>query len=149
VDELYDKWSNTDYWAGRVPWTEIWYKNIPEWIKRDRNHPCVILWSLGNELQINEKWAGFPTNDWGVTTYKILDVLVKRYDPTRKTTVAMFPARAGAIGKSDPDFNTKIYPPELATVTEVSSFNYRWMNYQEYLKHAPHMIIYQSEATTK
>ena len=148
VDELYDKWSNTDYWAGRIPWTEIWYKNIPEWIKRDRNHPSVILWSLGNELQINEKWAGFPTNDWGVTTYKILDVMVKRYDPTRKTTVAMFPARAGAIGKSDPDFNTKIYPPELATVTEVSSFNYRWMNYQEYLKHAPHMIIFQSEATT-
>ncbi len=83
-----------------------------------------------------------------MTTYKILDVLVKRYDSTRKTTVAMFPARAGAIGKSDPDFNTKIYSPELATVTEISSFNYRWMNYQEYLKHAPHMIIYQSEATT-
>ncbi len=29
IDELYDKWSNTDYWAGRVPWTEIWYKIFP------------------------------------------------------------------------------------------------------------------------
>ena len=148
VDELYDKWSNKDYWAGSEPWTDIWYKNLPEWIKRDRNHPSVIMWSFGNELQINEGWAGFPTNDWGVTTYKILDVLAKRYDPTRKTTVAMFPARAGAVGKTDPDFNTKIYPPELATVTEISSFNYRWFNYQDYLKHAPDMIIYQSEATT-
>ena len=148
VDELYDKWSNKDYWAGRIPWTEIWYKNIPEWIKRDRNHPSVIMWSFGNELQINEGWAGFPTTDWGVTTYKILDVLAKRYDSTRKTTVAMFPARAGALSKTDADFNTKIYPPELATVTEISSFNYRWFNYQDYLKHAPDMIIYQSEATT-
>ncbi len=148
VDELTDKWSDDNYWPGKKPFTEIWYQMVPEWIKRDRNHPSVILWSLGNELQMREDLAGFPTNDWGVTTYKILDVLVKRYDTTRKTTVAMYPARAGGIGKNDADFNTKIFPPELATVTEVASFNYRYLNYQEYLKHAPHMIIYQSEATT-
>ena len=99
-------------------------------------------------MQTNEDFAGFPTSDWGVTTYRILDLLAKRWDPTRLTTVAMFPARKGAIGKSDPDFNTKIEPPELATVTDIASFNYRWMNYQDYLKHAPDMIIYQSEATT-
>ena len=46
----------------------------------------------------------------------------------------MFPARAGAIGKNEPEFNTKVYPPELATVTEVSSFNYRYPNYAQYLK---------------
>jgi beta-galactosidase len=148
VDELYDKWSDNAYWGARVPWKELWYKNLPEWIKRDRNHPSVIMWSFGNELQTNENWAGYQTSDWGVTTYRILDVMAKRYDPTRKTTVAMFPARAGALGKNDADFDVKIAPPELATVTEISSFNYRWMNYQDYLKHAPDMIIYQSEATT-
>ena len=148
VDELYDKWSNKDYWIGREPWTSIWPKNMIEWIKRDRNHPSVILWSFGNELQMREDLAGYPTGDWGVTTYRMMNVLAKRYDSTRKTTVAMFPARAGAIGKNDPDFNTKIYPPELASITEVSSFNYRYFNYQDYLKHSPNMIIYQSEATT-
>lgn len=148
VDELIDKWSDNSCWGGREPFTSLWYKLIPEWIKRDRNHPCVILWSLGNELQTSEEWGGFPTRDWGVTTYRIFDVLVKRYDATRKTTVAMFPARAGAIGKNDPDFNIKILPPELATVTEVSSFNYRYKNYGDYLKAAPHMTVYQSEATT-
>lgn len=148
VDELYDKWSNKDYWAGSQPWTDLWYKNLTEWVKRDRNHPSVIMWSLGNELQMREDLAGYQTGDWGVTTYRIMDILVKRYDPTRKTTVGMFPARGGAIGKSDPEFNTRITPPELATVTEIASFNYRWMNYQDYLKHAPEMIIYQSEATT-
>lgn len=148
VDELYDKWSNRSYWGGRKPWTELWFENLTEWIKRDRNHPSVVLWSFGNELQMREDLAGYPTGDWGVTTYRIMDVVAKRLDPTRKTTVAMFPARAGGIGKTHPDFNTKIIPPELATVTDVSSFNYRWMNYPNYLEHAPDMIIYQSEATT-
>lgn len=148
IDELYDKWSNDDYWAGSKPWTSIWYQNEIEWLKRDRNHPSVILWSFGNELQMREDFAGFPTEDWGVTTYRIMNVLAKRYDSTRKTTVAMFPARAGAIGKTDPDFDIKIFPPELATVTEVSSFNYRWKNYPDYLKHAPDMNIFQSEAST-
>ncbi|GAB3412837.1 glycoside hydrolase family 2 TIM barrel-domain containing protein [Niabella aquatica] len=148
VDELYDKWSNKDYWVGRKPWTEIWPENLTEWIKRDRNHPSVILWSFGNELQMREDLAGYPTGDWGVTTYRLMNVLARRYDSTRKTTVAMFPARAGGVGKNDEGFNTNIVPPELATVTDVASFNYRWYNYADYLKHAPDMNIYQSEATT-
>ncbi len=150
VDELYDKWGSTVAWAGSAPWNDIWYKNIKEWIKRDRNHPSVIMWSFGNELQFQEERWNFPTSDWGVTTYRIMDVVAKRYDPTRKTTVAMYPARAGGIVRANPDFRIKenIVPPELATVTDVASFNYTWEDYQEYLKHAPNMIIYQSEAVT-
>ena len=63
VDELYDKWSNTLAWAGRRPWTEMWWENLMEWVKRDRNHPSVIMWSLGNELQFQEERCGFPTRD--------------------------------------------------------------------------------------
>lgn len=63
VDELIDKWSDKSYWGGRVPFTQLWYKMIPEWIKRDRNHPSVIMWSIGNELQMREDLAGFPTGD--------------------------------------------------------------------------------------
>lgn len=149
VDELIDKWSSSNsYWGGRVPFTQLWYQLIPEWIKRDRNHPSVILWSLGNELQMREDLAGFPTGDWGVTTYKIFDTLTKRYDATRKTTVAMFPSRAGAINRHDSDFNEKIIPPELSAVTEIASFNYRYMDYAKYLETYPDLIIYQSEATT-
>ena len=148
VDELIDKWSDKSYWGGRVPFTQLWYKMIPEWIKRDRNHPSVIMWSIGNELQMREDLAGFPTGDWGVTTYRIFDVLVKRYDSTRKTTVAMYPSRAGAISRKDADFNKKILPPELSTVTEVASFNYRYPDYAKYLEACPDLIVYQSEATS-
>jgi beta-galactosidase len=150
VDELYDKWGSKVAWAGSEPWNDIWYDNIKEWVKRDRNHPSVIMWSFGNELQFQEERWEWPTSDWGVTTYRIMDVVAKRYDPTRKTTVGMYPARAGGIIRANPDFRIKenIVPPELSVVTDVASINYTWEDYQEYLKHAPNMIIYQSEAVT-
>lgn len=149
VDELIDKWSDNSYWGGRKPFTSLWYTMLPEWVKRDRNHPSVILWSLGNELQMREDLAGFPTGDWGITTYRIFDTLLKRYDPTRKTTVAMFPSRAGGITRHDSDYNVKVLPPELSTVTEIASFNYVYQDYPKYLKACPDMILYQSEESTK
>ncbi len=149
VDELADKWSDNDYWGGRQPFTHIWHKLITEWVKRDRNRPSVILWSLGNELQIRETWTGFEgLNDWGITTYRIFDQLVKRFDRTRPTTVAMFPSRAGAIYKQDKDFQTYLVPPELGCATEVGSFNYQSDKYAAYFQYKPDLILYQSEAET-
>lgn len=147
VDELIDKWSDDEYWGGRKPFMQIWPGLIQEWITRDRNCPSVILWSLGNELQVRDNWSGYQTNDWGITTYRIFDQMVKRYDSTRPTTVAMFPARAGAI-REEKEFKTYMAPPELACATEVSSFNYQWDCYPKYFEHKPDMILYQSEAVT-
>lgn len=149
VDELTDKWSDNDYWGGRRPFTQIWSDLIIEWIKRDRNRPSIILWSLGNELQIREGWAGFRgINDWGITTYRIFNQLVKRFDDSRLTTVAMFPARAGAITRHDKDFDSYLVPPELACATEIASFNYQSDKYAAYLQHKPDLILFQSEAET-
>lgn len=149
VDELIDKWSDDPYWGGRQPFTHIWHRLIPEWIKRDRNRPSVILWSLGNELQIRDAWTGFEgMYDWGVTTYKVFDQVVKRFDNTRPTTVAQFPSRAGAIYKNDPDFNSYLVPPELGCATEVAALNYQSARYKDYLKYKPDLNIFQSEAET-
>ena len=147
VDELIDKWSDTDYWGGRKPFMSIWPELIKEWVKRGRNHPSVVLWSLGNELQTRSDWSGYQTDDWGITTYRIFDQMVKRYDRTRPTTVAMFPARAGAQ-RNTPDFKTYLVPPELACATEVASFNYQWDAYHGYYDHKPDLILFQSEAVT-
>lgn len=147
VDELIDKWSDGQYWGGRKPFSSLWPELIHEWITRDRNCPSVILWSLGNELQIRDNWSGYNTNDWGITTYRLFDVMVKRYDNTRPTTVAMFPARAGAI-REEKEFKTYMAPPELALACEVSSFNYQWDCYPKYFEYAPDMILFQSEAVT-
>ena len=148
VDELCDKWSEDQYWPGRKSFFDLWYKIVPEFIKRDRNHPSIIMWSLGNELQHREDLIGFQTGDWGVTTYRMLDVLVKRYDPTRKTTVAMFPCRADAVTRHDPSFRTNFNPPELSLVTDIASYNYQYPTYRKYLEKHPNLIVYQSEAGT-
>lgn len=147
VDELIDKWSDKDYWGGRRPFMTLWPELITEWVRRDRNRPSVVMWSLGNELQTRSDWSGYQTNDWGITTYRIFDQMLKRYDSTRPTTVAMFPARAGAQ-RNTPDFKQYLVPPELACVTEISSFNYQWDAYHGYFDFKPDMILFQSEAVT-
>ena len=147
VDELIDKWSDDEYWGGRKPFMQLWPSLIQEWVTRDRNCPSVIMWSLGNELQTRTNWSGYDTNDWGITTYRLFDVMVKRYDHTRKTTVAQFPARAGAI-REEKEFKTYFAPPELGVATEVNSFNYQWDCYPKYFEYAPNLILFQSEAVT-
>jgi len=133
VDELFDKW-NSNNTGGRVSWMELWPNAVPEFIKRDRNHPCVIMWSLGNELQ---GW-GNVYDDWGVTPYKLQNTLIKRYDKTRPTTVAMAPT---SRSYDKPDL-----PAELALETEIASYNYRYMFFKGDAARYPNMIFYQSEA---
>lgn len=135
VDELYDKWL-TQYAGGRVEWESLWQKDIPEWVKRDRNHPSVILWSLGNELQ---QYSNLPFNDWGVTAYKLQKELLHRYDDTRLTTVAMHPRYR--------NLETDSIPADLAVATEVNSYNYRYMYFPGDMKHYPEKTFYQSEAS--
>ena len=149
VDELTDKWSDDPYWGGRQPFTAIWPQLVMEWVKRDRNRPSVILWSLGNELQIREQWSGYQgLNDWGVTMYRVMDQVVKRFDTTRKTTVAQFPARAGAISHREAEYQDYTMPPELGCVTEVASLNYQSDWYDTFYQHKPDLILFQSEAET-
>ncbi len=136
VDELYDKWLD-QYCGGRAPWALLWQKDIPEWIKRDRNHPSVVFWSLGNELQT---YWHIPHADWGVTPYRMQRELLKRYDSTRLVTVAMHPR-----GRH---MDTDSLPAPLVHETDIASYNYRYMYFPGDSKNFPHMMFYQSEANT-
>ncbi len=136
VDELYDKWLQ-QYAGGRADWECLWQKDIPEWVKRDRNHPSVIMWSLGNELQ---QYSNLPFNDWGVTAYKLQKELLHHYDDTRLTTVAMHPRYR--------NIDTDSIPADLAVATEVNSYNYRYMYFPGDMKRYPEKTFYQSEAST-
>ena len=135
VDELYDKWTR-QYTGGRVPFEQLWQKDVPEWVKRDRNSPSVILWSLGNELQQDPNQ---PFNDFGVTMYRLMRVLVNRYDSTRLTTVAMHPRYRS--------WETDSLPCELAKVTDIQAYNYRYMYFPGDGRRFPWMTFYQSEAS--
>lgn len=136
VDELYDKWT-TQYSGGRTPWAMRWQEDVPEWVKRDRNHPSIVFWSLGNELQLI---PDLQYNDWGVTPYKLQKELLKRYDTTRPVTVAMHPR-----GRNE---HTDSLPAPLVMETDIAAYNYRYMYFPGDSRRFPWMMFYQSEANT-
>lgn len=136
VDELYDKWL-TQFAGGRTEWVNLWQQDVPEFIRRDRNHPSVVMWSLGNELQT---YWNLPYADWGVTPYRLQRELLKRYDTTRPVTVAMHPR-----GRN---LKTDSLPAPLVLETDIAAYNYRYMYFPGDGRRYPNMIFYQSEANT-
>jgi beta-galactosidase len=116
VDEIFDCWERK-----KTPLD--FYLIFPEWhepdlralIRRDRNHPSVFLWSVGNE--VGEQYTG----EAGAKVAKELCAIAHDEDPTRPTTTAMnfaksdmpLPASVDVIGlnyqgegiRQDPEFN--------------------------------------------
>ena len=135
VDELYDKWTR-QHTGGKVPFEQLWQNDVPEWVKRDRNSPSVILWSLGNELQQD---PNMPFNDFGITMYKLQKTLLQRYDSTRLVTVAMHPRYR--------NWETDSLPHDLAMQTDIQAYNYRYMYFPGDGRRFPWMTFYQSEAS--
>ena len=134
VDELYDKWT-LQHTGGRVPFMNHWAADVTEWVKRDRNSPSVVLWSLGNELQQDPNQ---PFNDFGVTCYKMMRPVLQRYDSTRLVTVAMHPRYR--------NWETDSLPCNLAMQTDIQAYNYRYMYFPGDGRRFPWMKFYQSEA---
>ena len=134
VDELYDKWTR-QHTGGRVAFEQLWQYDVPEWVRRDRNSPSVVLWSLGNELQQDPNQ---PFNDFGVTMFKLQKTLIQRYDSTRLVTVAMHPRYR--------NWDTDSLPCDLAMQTDVQAYNYRYMYFPGDGRRFPWMTFYQSEA---
>jgi len=137
VDELYDKWTR-QHTGSRVPFMNHFASDIEEWVKRDRNSPSVVLWSLGNELQQDPNQ---PFNDFGVTCYKMMKPVLQRYDSTRLITVAMHPRYR--------NWQTDSLPCDLAMQTDVQAYNYRYMYFPGDGRRFPWMTFYQSEASTQ
>ena len=136
VDELYDKWTH-QHSGGRVPFMNHWAQDVTEWVSRDRNSPSVVLWSLGNELQQDPNQ---PFDDFGVTCYKMMRPVVARYDSTRLVTVAMHPRYR--------NWETDSLPCDLAMITDIQAYNYRYMYFPGDGRRFPWMTFYQSEAST-
>jgi beta-galactosidase len=136
VDEIYDKWTK-QFCGGRKEWSEQWQQTVPEWVRRDRNHPSIVMWSLGNELQLI---ADYPFNDWGVTPYHLQKTALNRYDTSRPVTVAMHPRGRNEL--------TDSLPAPLVMETDIAAYNYRYMYFPGDGRRFPWMMFYQSEANT-
>ena len=80
IDEAFDKWKSGYYAKYFDDW---WQRDLADMLLRDRNHPSIILWSIGNELQ--EAW---DEGEEGIERAKMLNDFVHKLEPTRPTTLA-------------------------------------------------------------
>ena len=127
--ESFDGWKEPKVRNGYGSyWDEWWQKDIRNLVLNHRNHPSIILWSVGNEIP--EQWK--PE---GVKRYKDLIALCHQYDPSRMVT----------CGMDQPDGDVWC---GFAQVADVPGFNYRLHRYDELFERLPQGFILGSETAS-
>lgn len=130
IDEAFDKWFAH---VGYGELFETWYrKDLGAMLQRDRNHPSVIIWSVGNEVedQGSEKMKKM---------LKTLVDYVHENEPSRPVTCALRPP----IEENKSEKLQKLL--ELAEYVDVLCCNYQEMWYEELKAANPDLIIIGTE----
>lgn len=133
MDESFDQWQKPkkeqDY---NLYFDEWWERDLESMVLRDRNHPSVIIWSIGNEIKER-------ADSSGLAIAKLLKDKVNSMDKTRPVTQAVC---------SFWD-NTGLTWEDTAPVFElmdVHSYNYQWEKYESDHANHPERIIIGSES---
>ncbi|RKR84347.1 beta-galactosidase [Mucilaginibacter gracilis] len=130
MDEAFDMWAKKknkfDYYKDWKAWHRV---DLIDQIKRDRNHPSVFMWSIGNEIR-----EQFDSS--GITIAKELVAIVKFIDPTRPVT--------SALSENKPDKNF-IYQSHAL---DVVGLNYHTEAYADFKKNYPGEKFIATETTS-
>ena len=138
-DECFDKW-NATCGRGDEPLEPFVEAKLAEFVRRDRNHPCVFVWSIGNEITPGkacppgqEHWAGSPALGTSAERCARFRNVVLAADPTRPVGIgSCFPA---AAPKGD-------YAP-----LDITGWNYRQL-YDKMHKLYPEKPLVYSESAS-
>ena len=132
IDEAFDMWRlpKTQYDYARF-FDACWREDVRDWVRRDRNHPCVIMWSVGNEI--------YDTH----------------VSPDAPALTAALRAR---VEEFDPDGNARVtlgsnYMPwegaqRCADVLKLAGYNYGEKYYEAHHREHPDWVIYGSETSS-
>lgn len=130
-DEIYDKW------YGFQPDGTGWKDDLRAFILRDRNHPSIFIWSVGNEMQPHQ------TTHWGARIFRAMSELVHQLEPTRPVTAAMERTRTnGPENRSD-----WVPPAEMAHYMDVISMNYQTLHFERDHEYFPNKLLLSGEVT--
>ena len=127
--ESFDMWIYPKCKNGYAKFFKEWSdKDITNLVKHHRNHPSIIMWSIGNEIP--EQWS-----KEGMEIAKHLQDLCHQYDPSRPVTQGMDKAEAAL--KSG-----------FAQVMDVPGFNYRVHKYYKNIEQLPQGFLLGSETAS-
>jgi len=127
--ESFDMWIYPKCKNGYATFFKEWAdRDIVNLVKHHRNHPSIIMWSIGNEIP--EQWS-----DEGREISRHLQDICHEYDPTRPVTQGM--DRAEAALKSG-----------FAQVMDVPGFNYRVHKYENNIRQLPKGFLLGSETAS-
>ncbi len=126
IDESFDKWKAGYY----TQWYDEWWKaDLGSMILRDRNHPSVVLWSVGNETREQGDMTGE-----GTARLAALRAECERLDPSRKVAVT-----------TSPDYKRSYNKNGFNSAVEVVGYNYQEPFFDTDHAQFPDRIIYGSE----
>ena len=119
MDEAFDCWNRHKRPSDYATWFPEWHnKDFSDFILRDRNHPSVVMWSIGNEIgDTYEK----PVPARAIRTGKELTAIAHKLDPTRPVTMGHCRAFTMTNG--------------MAKATDIYGANYLPSDYAWYLEH--------------
>lgn len=129
--EAFDMWEKpkTEFDNHRF-FTEHAERDVRSWIERDRNHPCIIMWSIGNE--IND-----TIDPHGLDITKRLYEYVLKYDPKGNAAPTIGSNYMG-------DGNAQ----KCSDVVKLAGYNYSEYLYDEHHAKYPDWVIYGSETAS-
>ncbi len=130
--EAFDMWERPKTEFDYARFFDDWYeKDVASWVRRDRNHPSVIMWSIGNEIYDTH------ASPRGCEVARLLHDAVRKSDPRRNAPTT--------IGSN--------YMPwegaqNSAMQVDLVGYNYGEQIYDEHHKTHPQWCIYGSETTS-
>lgn len=136
IDEAFDQWRKAKNPDDYHRFFDQYYEqDLTSMILHDRNHPSVIMWSIGNEIQERADSAG-------ARIARDLVSVVRRYDPSRPVTAAVNDFWDNP-GKTWADSKTAFAP------LCVAGYNYMWYEYENDHQLFPERVMYGSESVAQ